>query len=139
MIIKNVNVKDLKISEELFQVKVYKEYIEFFRWNKHCLRRPERNERRWVSLPITFALKRGKLYHIRFTVESSWKMNRLFFLAQGRRTQVFKYIIPKDKEYSDEIEFISEFEGNASIVFTATDLPIAGHYLRIKQLEIDEG
>lgn len=135
---KNIDINRIELSTELFRLYVADEEIELFRWNRHLLRRPTYNEHRWVTFPLTILLEEGKHYSLKYSVRSTYNMDRSFFMAVGRKTQVFDCKLPKDKWVSEKFEFVSELEGTGSLVITASDLPIGGNYFWIRDLEIDE-
>lgn len=134
---KNINLYGIRGATTLFRFRLINDCIELFRYNKHFLSASMRDDK-WIHLPILFQMESGKKYRLIYTVRSTFNMKRSFFFSVGRKTQEISDPIPRGEWISNEIEFESQLSGNVNITVTATDLPIAGHYLWIKQLEIEE-
>lgn len=135
--IRNVNVDDIRCGKILFRVRILSDAIEIYRMNKHILKQGIK-ERKWVSIPITFSIKKGAKYKLSYALRATCNMSRSLFMTVGLKAQVFNCIIKGNEINTGEIEFVSELEGDACITITATDIPIASNYIWIYKLCIEE-
>ncbi len=58
-------------------------------------------------------------------------MDRVIFLTNGKTTQILDIHLDNHLVAKGELMFVSSLNDANSFVVTATDLPIAGHYITI--------
>lgn len=131
--IQNVDIDSIQYPS-LFRLRKYPEHIEIYRQKKHCIKKVK--EDRWLRIPISFDLKESREYSIEAEVKSTYPLMRVFFISRKNKTIRLDAALNPDEWTKINVSFTSDFDGPGNITITATDLPVAGHYLYIRRLVV---
>lgn len=131
-------VKQFKVSDKFWHVRSlpWLDYLEFVRQGSHTFSSPKRGENRWVSYLLPSKLQIGRKYHLEITLMCDSSVSITPFLSGPAPVQKLSEMVLTEGHWTTyKTDFVAEKEYK-DFSFTATDIPISGKRVCIKDITV---